>query len=167
MVKKNLSKLKGIKIFKSSFFKDSRGTLWTSWEKKLLKINFNHDKFSLSKKNVLRGFHGDSKTWKLISCVYGEFLFVVVNYDPKSKEYLKHQSIKLSSKNKLHVLVPPKFLNAHLCLTSECLFHYKLSYSGNYNDTDKQSSVNWKDKRLKIKWPIKKPILSQRDSNND
>ena len=67
MIKKNLSKLKGIKIFKSPFFEDNRGTLWTSWEKKLLKIQFNHDKFSLSKKNVLRGFHGDSKTWKLIS----------------------------------------------------------------------------------------------------
>lgn len=167
MIKTNLSKLRGIKIFKSSFFKDNRGTLWTNWEKKNFKLKFNHDKFSLSKKNVLRGFHGDSKTWKLISCAYGEFLFVVVNFDPKSKEYLKHQAIKLSDKNKLQVLVPPKFLNAHLCLSRECLFHYKLSYSGNYNDTDKQLSVNWKDNRFKVKWPIKKPILSQRDSHND
>lgn len=167
MIKKKLSNLRGIRIFKNSSFKDSRGTLWTSWEKKNFKIKFNHDKFSLSKKNVLRGFHGDSKTWKLISCVYGEFLFVVVNFDPTSKEYLKHQAIKLSDKNKLQVLVPPKFLNAHLCLSRECLFHYKLAYGGKYNDVDKQISVSWKDKRFKIKWPIKKPILSLRDSKND
>ena len=156
-----------IKEHKSSIFKDHRGLYWTSWKKNFFKLNFNHDKFSSSKKNTLRGLHGDSKTWKLISCAYGEFLFVVVNFDPKSKEYLKHQAIKLSDKNKLQVLVPPKFLNAHLCLSRECLFHYKLSYIGNYNDTDKQLSVNWKDNRFKIKWPIKKPILSQRDSHND
>jgi dTDP-4-dehydrorhamnose 3,5-epimerase len=158
------SQLKGARVFKSSFFKDSRGTLWTSWKKNFFKINFKHDKFSFSKKNVLRGFHGDSKTWKLISCVYGSFYFVVVNYDIKSKDYLKSQCFILSSKNKLQVLVPPKFLNAHLCISDECIFHYKLSYKGNYNDVKNQTSVKWNDPRLKIKWPIKKPSLSKRDS---
>jgi len=159
----NLSKLKNLKVIKSSFFEDERGTIWTNWERKSFKINFNHDKFSFSKKNVLRGFHGDRKTWKLISCVYGEVYFVVVNYDITSREYLKHQSFELSSKNKLQVLVPPNFLNAHLCISKECLFHYKLSYRGKYNDRNKQISVNWKDPRLKIKWPIKNVILSKRD----
>lgn len=157
-------KLDGIKIFKSSFFKDSRGTIWTSWEKKFSKINFKHDKFSFSKKNVLRGFHGDNKTWKLISCVYGSIYFVVVNYDIKSKNYLKFQTLILSSENKLQVLVPPNFLNAHLCISKECIFHYKLSYKGNYNDIKKQISIKWNDTRLKIKWPIKQPILSKRDA---
>ena len=49
MIKKNLSKLKGIKIFKSPFFEDNRGTLWTSWEKKLLKIQFNNDNVEVQK----------------------------------------------------------------------------------------------------------------------
>ena len=89
---------------------------------------------------------------------------MVINYDITSREYLKHQSFKLSSKNKLQVLVPPNFLNAHLCISNECLFHYKLSYRGKYNDRNKQISVNWKDPRFKIKWPIKNVILSKRDS---
>ena len=69
-----------------------------------------------------------------------------------------------TDKNKLQVLVPPKFLNAHLCISKQCIFHYKLSYSGNYNDLDQQYSVKWNDPRLRIKWPIKNPILSKRDS---
>ena len=56
--RKNLYiKLKGVKIFTDSNFKDKRGILWTSWNKlKLNKINFNHDKFSLSKKMFLEDF---------------------------------------------------------------------------------------------------------------
>jgi dTDP-4-dehydrorhamnose 3,5-epimerase len=159
-------KLKKVKVFQSLPFKDHRGELWTSWEFKKIKKNLIHDKFSLSKKNVLRGFHGDNKTWKLISCVYGKILFVVVDYNSKSKDFLKHQSFVLSDKNRKNILIPPYYLNAHLCLSKECLFHYKLSYKGKYNDTNNQLSVPWNDPRIKIKWPIKNPILSSRDKKN-
>ena len=68
--------MKNIKIFKNTIGQDKRGLIWTSWDKKLYpKKIFNRDKFSLSKKNVLRGLHYDLKSWKLISCVYGNFFF--------------------------------------------------------------------------------------------
>ena len=68
-----------VKKFKNSSFRDHRGYYWTSWKKnKTNKLNFIHDKFSLSKKHVLRGLHGDKKTWKLVSCTYGKLLLVVV-----------------------------------------------------------------------------------------
>ena len=159
-------KLKEVKVYKSIPFKDYRGQLWTSWELRKINKKFVHDKFSFSKKNVLRGFHGDKKTWKLISCVYGKILFVVVNYNKKSKSFLKCQSFILSDKNKKNILVPPYYLNAHLCLSESCIFHYKLSYNGKYNDTKNQFSVYWRDPKIKFKWPIKKPILSIRDKKN-
>ncbi len=152
-----------IKKFKNSSFKDFRGFYWTSWKKGLGKIKFKHDKFSLSKKNVLRGLHGDSKTWKLVSCPYGKFLLVVVNCNKNSKHYLKWRSWILSHKNGIQILIPPNYANGHLCLSKECLFHYKLSYKGSYIDADKQFSLRWNDPKLKIKWNIKKPILSKRD----
>ena len=34
-------------------------------------------------KNVLRGIHGDKKTWKLITCLEGKFKLLVVNNDKK------------------------------------------------------------------------------------
>ena len=157
----------GIKIFKSSAFIDSRGYYWTSWKKgQVNKIEFRHDKFSLSKKNVLRGLHGDTKTWKLVSCPYGKFLLVVVNYNKKSRNFLKYKSWILSHENRLQILIPPNYANGHLCLSKECLFHYKLSYKGSYIDSNKQFSLRWNDPKLKIKWKIKKPILSKRDKSS-
>ena len=156
-----------IKIFKNNSFKDHRGYYWTSWKKHLIKkINFKHDKFSLSKKNVLRGLHGDNKTWKLISCPYGKFLLVVVNYIKNSKDYLKSKSFILSHTNGLQVLIPPNYANGHLCLSNECLFHYKLSYRGGYLDAKNQFSLRWNDPKLKINWGVRKPILSDRDKKS-
>ena len=153
-----------VKVLKNSSFKDHRGYYWTSWRlDSNKKLKFNHDKFSLSRKNVLRGLHGDNKTWKLISCPYGSFKLIIVNCIKKSRNYLKWKSIILSQKNGLQVLVPPNFANGHLCLSKECLFHYKLSYKGQYLDADKQFSLRWNDPKININWGIKRPILSSRD----
>jgi len=153
-----------VKVLKNSLFKDKRGYYWTSWKKGIIKnIVFKHDKFSLSKKNVLRGLHGDKKTWKLISCPYGKFFLVAVNCLKGSKNYLKWKSWILSQENGLQVMIPPNYANGHLCLSKNCLFHYKLSYKGSYNDAKKQFSLRWNDPKISIKWPIKKPILSKRD----
>lgn len=153
-----------IKIIKGNNFKDKRGILWTTWKKGVFKkINFNHDKFSLSKKNTLRGLHCDNKSWKMVTSVYGKFLFVVVDMRKNSKDYLKHQKWVIDHKKPTLILVPPYFANAHLCLSEICLFHYKWSYKGKYIDAAKQKSYRWNDPKIKIKWPIKKPILSKRD----
>ena len=155
--------IKNFKIIKNSNYKDSRGYIWTSWEKSKTKIKFNHDKFATFEKNVFRGFHGDSKTWKLMSCVYGKILLTIVNYDKKSKDYLKNKQIYLSHKKNIQILIPPKFINSTLCLSKNAVLHYKLSYKGKYNDVGKQFSVKWNDPRLKISWPKVKFILSKRD----
>ena len=153
-----------VKVYRKKSFKDHRGYYWTSWKDgEIKKIKFNHDKFSLSKKNVLRGLHGDKKTWKLLSCTYGKLLLVVVNCVKKSKNYLKWKSWILSHENGTQVLIPPNHANGYLCLSKECLLHYKLSYKGSYFDVKKQFSLKWNDPKLKIRWKIKRPILSQRD----
>jgi dTDP-4-dehydrorhamnose 3,5-epimerase len=160
-----MKNIEGIKIIDSSFFKDKRGYIWTSWKRnKKLTLNFNHDKFSVSRKNVLRGLHGDKKTWKLISCVFGKIFFVVVNYDKNSKQFLRYSSFVLSHKQNRQILVPPKFLNGFFCLSKYCVLHYKLNYLGRYFDVNKQISVKWNCKKINIKWPKNKNIiLSARD----
>ena len=158
--------MKEIKIFKSSIFKDHRGYLWTSWEKNKIKIKFNHDKFSISKKNTIRGLHCDFKSWKLVTCVFGKLLLVVVDMRKSSKNYLKSKKIVLSHNKPRLVLLPPYYANAHLCLSHKCVFHYKWSYRGKYMDAQKQKSYKWNDPKLDIKWPLKKPILSKRDKDS-
>lgn len=160
----NDRKLKEIKYFHSKVFKDSRGKIWTSWDKEFFRnIKFNLDKFTTSKKNVLRGFHGDTKSWKLVTCLKGEILSVIVDYRKNSKNYLKYTSIKMSEKNRISVLIPPNFLNSWLCISKECLYQYKYSFRGKYNDVKDQISIKWNDPKINFKWPIKKPILSKRD----
>ena len=150
--------------FQDDAFIDERGSYWTSWKEDRFKnIKFNHDKFSLSKKNVLRGFHGDRRSWKLVSCVYGEVFLVLVNVIEGHKDYYKSKSWNLSSSNRVQVLIPPFYASAHLCISNECLFHYKFSYKGDYPDVNEQFSIKWNDKKINIKWPIADPILSKRD----
>ena len=65
-------------------FKDHRGKYLEIFNKELFKktkrnINFIQDDISVSKKNVLRGIHGDYKTWKLVTCLEGRFILLVVN----------------------------------------------------------------------------------------
>ena len=157
-------KLKEIKYFKPKRFKDFRGEIWTNWEEKYFKnLNFNLDKFTYSKKNVLRGFHCDAKSWKLVSCIRGELLNVIVDYRKNSKNYLKYTSFKINEKNKTSILIPPFFLNAWLCMSNDCIYQYKYSFQGKYSDVKDQISLKWNDQRIKFNWPIKKPILSRRD----
>ena len=156
-------------IFHPSANQDLRGNIFTSYSEDLYRphlpanIIFKHDKFSQSKKNVLRGLHGDNKTWKLISCVYGEIFQVVMDYRPKSRTYLKWDKFLLNDKNNNQILIPPNFVNGFLVLSEIAVFHYKLAYEGEYFDTDKQFVVKWSDSRLNIPWPISNPILQDRD----
>jgi dTDP-4-dehydrorhamnose 3,5-epimerase len=157
-------RLKEIKLYRPSKFKDFRGEIWTKWDKKKFKnISFNLNKFTTSKKNVLRGFHGDKKSWKLVTCIKGSVLNVVVDYRKKSKTYLKHSSFYLNDKNRVSILIPPMFLNAWVCLSKDCIYSYDYSFKGNYNDAKDQISVKWNDANINFNWPIKKPLLSFRD----
>ena len=61
--------------------------------------------------------------------------------------------------------MPPYYANAHLCLTDICIFHYKWSYKGKYIDAKDQKSFLWNDPKINVKWPLKKPILSNRDKS--
>jgi len=165
MIKVKKTKLKGVlQIIPDAFF-DHRGRFIETYNEKLYKenginIDFVQDDISRSKKDVLRGIHGDGETFKLVSCVYGKLFFVVVNCDEKSKNFGKWQSFELSDENRLQIFVPPLHGIAYLVLSREAIFTYKQS---TYFVPGRQFTYRWDDPRFKIKWPIKNPILSERD----
>lgn len=153
-----------IKIFKPDSFEDFRGELFTVFKYgDYDNITFNHDKASISRKNVLRGMHGDSKAHKLVTCLSGEVLLVVIDNREESPNYLKWDSIILSEKNRVQVLIPPMFANGHLVLSESATFFYKWSYEGSYPDVDEQFTIKWNDPKVGIFWPIDNPILAERD----
>lgn len=148
---------------------DLRGNIYTSFNKDIYgemigeKLDFIHDKFALSKANVLRGLHGDSKTWKLVSCVYGKLYEVVVDIRPESPTYRKWDTFLLDSDEYTQVLIPPRFVNGYYVMSDQAVFHYKLAYSGDYIDANEQITIAWNDPSLAIDWPSDDPILQARD----
>jgi dTDP-4-dehydrorhamnose 3,5-epimerase len=153
-----------VKIYEPDSFEDFRGELYTLFKQKDHKLIFNHDKVSISKQNVLRGLHGDSKSWKLVTCLAGEIYLVIVDNRPNSSNYLKWDWTIDTSKNKRSVLIPPMFANGHYILSSEATFFYKWSYPGEYPDVEDQFTLKWNSPKLGIHWPTLNPILSKRDS---
>jgi len=152
-----------VKIYQPDSFEDYRGELYTLFKQEEHELVFNHDKVSVSRQNVLRGMHGDSKSWKLITCLSGVVYLVVIDNRPESLNYLKWDSIVLSETNRKQVLVPPMFANGHLVLSSQATFFYKWSYLGDYPDVKDQFTLKWNDPKINIHWPIDNPILSNRD----
>lgn len=159
------TQLDGVLLLKPSVFEDVRGEYVELYNKDQynrmgITCDFVQDDISVSRKNVLRGLHGDSETWKLISCLFGSFYLVVVNCDVESQSFGKWQSFTLSDKNRYQVLVPPKHGNGHLVLTQIAVFHYKQT---TYYNPKGQFTYKFNDPKLKLWWPIKNPILSRRD----
>ncbi len=158
--------LQGVKLIKKPVYPDHRGLnceIYAEEEYRQagITINFPVQTFSHSRKGVLRGLHGDNKTWKLISCIHGRLYCVVLNYDSDSDQFGEWDSFYLSPESGFQILIPPKFLNGHVVLTDDAVFHYcKSEY---YKGQDKEISVAWDDPRFKIAWPIDNPILSARD----
>jgi dTDP-4-dehydrorhamnose 3,5-epimerase len=164
------AKLDGVLLVKPpTVFEDFRGSYVETYNEKLyteagITVKFVQDDISTSRRNVLRGIHGDRETWKLISCLHGEFYLVVLNYDSESPQFGLWEGFTLSDRNRLQVLVPPKFGNGHAVLSESAIFHYKQS---TYYNRATQFTVLWNDPRFEIRWPIEKPILSNRDEGCD
>jgi dTDP-4-dehydrorhamnose 3,5-epimerase len=155
----------GVKYFHPDVYTDFRGDLWTLWQsgKSDFDMPFNHDKVSTSRKNVIRGIHGDQKSYKLITCLYGEIYFVTVDNRIDSPTYGEWDWEILSDKNRTQALLSPGIGNGFCVLTENSVFHYKWFYNGDYPDVDEQFTIKWDDPKIGIDWPISNPILQKRD----
>ena len=166
MTKVEQTTLGGVIKIQLDSFKDHRGEFVETYNESIYKENgidthFVQDDISVSKRDVLRGIHGDNVTWKLVSSLHGKIFFIVVNCEMESENFGKWQSFILSDENRQQILVPPGYGNAYLVLSDMAIFSYKQSA---YYDRSSQFSYKWDDQRFGISWPTKTPILSQRDN---
>ncbi len=160
------TRFKGLKIIQSKAHKDYRGFFKEDYKKKFFKRkNFVFGCTSRSKKNVLRGMHLQTKfaQEKYVSVVKGAILDVVVDLRKKSKTFGKYFNIILSDENAKSLFIPAGFAHGFLGLNKENIIYY---YCTNYRSEKHEVGILWNDKDLKIKWPIKKPIVSKKDKKN-
>ena len=121
------------------------------------------DKISISRKDTLRGIHGDFETTKLITCVHGEVYSVIVDNRKNSDTYKEWFWNIFTHHNRNIMILPPGVGLSYLILSEEATILYKWSYPNEYPDIDKQFTLRWNDEELNIYWPIQNPVLQPRD----
>ena len=160
------TKFSNLKIIQSKNYKDNRGLFKEDYKKKFFKNkNFVFGCTSSSKKNVIRGLHLQTKypQEKYVSVLKGAIIDVVVDLRKKSKTFGKHFKPLLSDKNARSIFIPAGFAHGFLALKKENIIYYTCT---NYRSAKHEVGLIWNDKDLKIKWPVKKPIISKKDKKN-
>lgn len=161
----------GLWLLEPKVFKDDRGFFQESYNQRDFEahgigIDFVQDNHARSEQaGVLRGFHFQappSAQAKLVRVTRGRVLDVVVDLRQGSPQYGKCFTVELSADNFLELLIPVGFAHAYLTLEPGTEFVYKVDA---FYDPDSEGGVLWSDPALKVDWPVKRPILSDKDAN--
>ena len=166
------TKLEGVVIIEPDVFGDNRGFFMKSWNKKkmaeaVLDYDFvqdNHSKRTV--KNTLCGIHfhtGDKAQAKLVRCVKGAVLDVVVDLCRNSPTFKQWVGVELSEENKKQLLIPRGFGHGFVTLTDDVEFLYK---ADNYYAPEADAGVRWNDPDIGVEWGVENPILSEKDKSN-
>ena len=163
-------KLDGLLILTPRVFADARGffietyreTVWGD----LGLPRFVQDNQSRSTKNVLRGIHlslaGEGQG-KLVRCARGRVWDVAVDLRRSSKTFGQWQATELDDQGHVQVFIPPGFGHGFCVLSEVADVTYKMT---SYYTAEGEIGLRWDDSDLDIAWPIREPLLSERDLTN-
>ena len=166
------TKLKDCYILEPDRFGDNRGWFSESYNKKVfedlgLNYDFVQDNESFSaKKGVLRGLHFQNEPYtqaKIVRCTRGAVYDVAVDIRHDSPTYGMWVGVELSEENGRQLLIPRGFLHGFQTLTDNVKFAYKCD---NYYNKESDGGVMYNDPDIGVVWPIKDPILSEKDKHH-
>lgn len=158
-------------IIEPKVFRDDRGWFSESYNQKEygamgIGCTFVQDNHSCSKrKGTIRGLHFQNCPFaqsKLVRCVQGSIMDVMVDIRKGSANRGSWTSIELSSQNLLQVFIPIGFAHGFLTLEDDTEVEYKVD---SYYDRASDRSIRWDDPDIGILWGVKSPILSQKDAS--
>ena len=154
---------KDLFIVKNKSFKDKRGYFKELARENEISKKFLFHVMSYSKKNVIRGLHIQTKDsqGKFISVIKGRIFDVAVDLRKNSKTFGKSYTCTLSENNSKSIFIPPGFAHGFQALDKE---NYVIYSCTKYRNTKSETTIDFNDKNLKIKWPNKKAIISKKDS---
>jgi dTDP-4-dehydrorhamnose 3,5-epimerase len=161
------TKLPGLRVIEPKVFDDARGYFLEIWnhagyQKAGIPARFVQDNLSFSHKNVLRGLHlqEPSPQAKLVYVLEGEIFDVAVDVRVGSPTFGAWEGVVISAKNRRQLFVPEGFAHGFCVLSPSALVSYKCSAA---YAAACEISIAWNDKTLGIQWPVKNPIVSERD----
>jgi dTDP-4-dehydrorhamnose 3,5-epimerase len=164
------TKLQGVVIIEPKVFGDNRGFFMETWNKKKfenagLPYNFVQDNLSFSTKGVLRGLHfqNPNPQGKLVYVLQGEVFDVAVDIRMGSPTFGQWEGVTLSSENKRQFFIPDGFAHGFCVMSDTALFAYKCT---DIYNPQAERGIIWNDPDIGIEWPIRQPILSEKDKRN-
>lgn len=162
------TKISDVKIIQPKVFGDARGFFVETFEKKRyqdmlnIDLDFVQDNHSRSTKGVLRGLHFQTQhaQGKLVRVVRGEVFDVAVDIRPDSPTFGQWEGVILSEENKTQFWIPPGLAHGFVVLSDIADFEYKCT---DYYNPGFEGCVVWDDADIGIDWPVKNPLLSEKD----
>jgi dTDP-4-dehydrorhamnose 3,5-epimerase len=164
-------KIPEVILIEPGIFKDGRGFFietykYSDFARAGIKEYFVQDNYSSSIKGVLRGLHFQKNPHaqgKIVQCIRGKVFDVAVDIRKGSPSFGHWVSVELSEDNNLMLYVPPAFAHGFVVLSEEAGVIYKCT--GEYAPEDDRGVI-WNDPAINIRWPIKTPILSEKDKRH-
>src|SRR3990167_1233999 len=166
------TKIAGLLVIERPTFTDERGFFHEVFrlnELKELGVDFHPVQVShaLSKPGVIRAIHTEG--WnKIVYPVTGKMFAAIVDVRPDSPTFAKYEEFVFDNtqKDSPHkALFLPKGMGNSICVMGDEPVHYIYAVD-EYWDNSKAQGIAWDDPDINIKWPIKDPIISERDRNN-
>lgn len=161
------TRLPGVLIFEPKVFPDGRGCFLETWSLKRyeeagIKESFVQDNVSYSQKGILRGLHFQypQSQGKLVQVLSGEVFDVAVDIRAGSPTFSQWVSTILSEANHRQMYVPAGFAHGFCVLSKTATFSYKCT---DYYNSSTEGGIIWNDPAIGIDWPVKEPILSDKD----
>jgi len=163
----NETGLGGLLVIEPQIFDDDRGWfLETFQNERYREVGiaqvFVQDNLSRSSQGVIRGLHFQKTRpqGKLVTCLRGKVLDVVVDLRVGSETRGQTFSIILDSDQREQLWIPPGFAHGFSVLSESADFFYKCTEY--YQPTD-EYGILWSDPDLSIDWLVSNPIVSEKD----
>lgn len=127
-----------------------------------LPTDFVQDNQSRSCRGTLRGLHYQIQhpQGKLVRVTRGEVFDVAVDLRRTSKSFGKSLGVVLSESNHLQLYIPPGFAHGFCVVSETADVVYKCT---DYYYPEHERVLRWDDPVLNIAWPVRDPILSEKD----
>lgn len=129
-----------------------------------LGVRFVQENQSLSRRGVLRGIHFQKDPraqGKLVRATDGEILDVAVDLRAGSPTFGQHVAMVLSDENHRLLYIPPGFGHAFYVQSDAATVIYLTTEE---YDAELDAGVLWSDPDLRIPWPTRNPIVSEKDA---
>lgn len=160
--------LPGVYILEPEVYADARGWFMETWSARAIRelelpTRWVQDNASKSSFGVLRGLHYQRlrPQAKLVWVAQGKAWDVVVDIRRGSPNFGDYVGVELTGENRRMVYIPRGMAHGFVSLAMETVFLYKCD--ADYSGSDDQCGVRWDDADLGIPWPVKEPVLSEKD----